>query len=261
MLPVIFSFSFVEVRSYYLLWASALLIFVFWTRRRAENIWGMDYEAVTQILVRVYCAGILGSFAASVLEKLPSFLAGEMTLAETAKGLSSWGGIAAGAVTALLSMRRRDINVEAFAESASLPAAAMMAVGRLGCLAEGCCAGCGRYYSSAPWWSVHLLHDAPGFCRFPSQLLESAVSFAALCLMYAAEKRRLAGGRKAPPALFFPLYVLIYSIYRLVFDNFRETVPRTGRFLWASAAVAALIWLTSSLAKERRRHDSGGASK
>lgn len=251
MLPVIFSFSFVEVRSYYLLWASALFIFVFWTRRRAENIWGMDYDAVTQVLVRVYCAGILGSYAASVVEKLPALAAGEISFAEAARGLSSWGGIAAGAITAFVSLRRRNINAEAFAESASLPAAAMMAIGRIGCLAEGCCAGCGRFYASAPWWSIHLLRDAPGFYRFPQQLLESAVSLAALSFMYAAERYRLAKGRKAPPAFFFPLYVLIYSVYRLVFDNFRETVPHTARFLWVLAVVFALLWIISSFARER----------
>lgn len=250
MLPVLFKFSFIEVRSYYLLWASALFIFVFWTRLRAEKIWGMDYDAVSQVLVRVYCAGILGSYAASVFGKAPAFLAGDISLAEAARGLSSWGGITAGAITAFFSLRRRGINVEAFADSASLPAAALMAVGRAGCLMEGCCAGRGVFYARSPWWSIHMLYDAPGFCRFPSQLLESVVSFAALILLFAAERYRLAGGRKAPPAFLFPLYVIIYSLYRLIFDNFRETPPHGARYIWAFSAVFAVVWVFLSLKRE-----------
>ena len=66
MFPVILKISFLEVRSYYVLWASALFIFVAWTRRRAERLWGMEDGDVTSVLLRVYCAGVLGSYAAAV---------------------------------------------------------------------------------------------------------------------------------------------------------------------------------------------------
>ncbi|KEJ91360.1 prolipoprotein diacylglyceryl transferase family protein [Synergistes jonesii] len=251
MFPVILKISFLEVRSYYVLWASALFIFVAWTRRRAERLWGMEDGDVTSVLLRVYCAGVLGSYAAAVTEKLPRFFAGEIALGAALSGLESWGGILAGGLTALWSLKKRGMRIEAFAESAALPAAAMMAVGRIGCFLEGCCAGVGKFYASPPCWTVHMRNDARGFYRFPSQLAESLLSFASLLLLLAVEKylRKKRGGTRH--AFCFPLYMLLYSLYRLLFDAYREAVSPEARVLWAAAALAGVLWLAASFIGER----------
>ena len=249
MYPIIFKISFVEARSYYLLWASALFIFVFWTRRRAERIWGMDDDAVTSVLLWVYCAGILGSFAASVAEKLPLYLSGELTLEMTLRGLSSGGGMLAGGLVGIWRLWKYKINIEDFAEAAAVPSAALLGVGRIGCLMEGCCEGIGKYCSDAPWWTVHLHYDPAGFYRYPSQLFESLASFGILLLLLAAERmaRRIRGERSI--AVAFPLFMTLYGLYRFVFDNFREQpvgASGSGELIWLFAVVFGILWLVFS---------------
>lgn len=245
MYPVIFKISFVEARSYYLLWALALLIFVFWTRRRAEKLWGMDDDAVTSVLLWIYCAGILGSSAASVAEKLPLYFSGRLSLGMALRGLSSGGGMLAGGLVGIWRLWRCRINVEDFAEAAAIPAAAMLGVGRLGCLFEGCCAGVGEYYRVVPWWAVHLHFDPTGFYRYPSQVAESLAAGGILLLLLLVERcaRRIRGGRSA--AVVFPLFMTLYALYRLLFDRLRDA-PVGGKWIWLAAAAAGLVWLAAS---------------
>ncbi|MCD7951908.1 MAG: prolipoprotein diacylglyceryl transferase [Synergistaceae bacterium] len=250
MYPIIFKISFVEARSYYLLWASALLIFVFWTRRRAERIWGMDDDAVTSVLLWVYCAGILGSFAAGVAEKLPLYFSGELTLKMTLRGLSSGGGMLAGGLVGVWRLWKYKINIEDFAEAAAIPSATLLGVGRIGCLMEGCCEGIGKYYSDAPWWAVHLHYDPAGFYRYPSQLSESLASFGILLLLLSVERvaGRIRGERSF--AVTFPLFMTLYGFYRLIFDSFREPsagASGSGELIWLFAVAFGLLWLAFSV--------------
>lgn len=245
MYPVIFKISFVEARSYYLLWASALLIFVFWTRRRAEKLWDMDDDDVTSVLLWVYCAGILGSYAASVAERLPLYLSGGLSLKMTLRGLSSGGGMLAGGLVGIWRLKKCRIGIEDFAEAAAIPAAAMLGVGRIGCFMEGCCAGVGKHYAPAPWWAVHLHFDPAGLYRYPSQLMESLAALTMLILLLLVERfvRRVRGDGSA--AVVFPLFMALYGLYRLIFDHFRE-LPGS-RWIWLLASFAGLLWLAFSV--------------
>ena len=255
MYPVLFKFSFIEARSYYVLWASALLIFVFWTRRRAENLYGIDYDDCTSVLLWIYCAGIIGSSAASILTRLPLYFRGEISLSFALKGMVSWGGMLAGGAAGLWRLRRLHISVNAFADAAALPAAALLAVGRLGCLMEGCCAGVGCHYDKAPWWAIHFAFDQIGFMRFPSQFLESLASFFILALLFLLQRRL--GTRAKRGGILFPVFLILYGAYRLLTDSMRAAGPaaigQKGAAVWAAAVIIGAVWLIFTVARDKRR--------
>lgn len=249
MYPVIFRISFVEVRSYYLLWASALFLLIFWSRYRAMRVYGMEDDDVTSVLIWVYCAGILGAFAAGVAEKLPLYWDGRLSLAQTFRGLSSGGGLLAGGLVGLWQLRKRGLSADAFADAAALPLAAMLAIGRIGCFLEGCCVGSGHYCKpgTVPWWSVHFPFDPANFFRFPSQLAESISALFILLLLaalsHAAPKMIIKRG-----GILFPLFMLFYGLYRLLSDPLRQsnavTYAQSGHYIWIAALVVGLFWLS-----------------
>jgi phosphatidylglycerol:prolipoprotein diacylglycerol transferase len=105
--PVLFHISFIEARSYYVLWAFALLLFVLWTRRRCVRMFGMSWEEATSVVIWVYCAAILGAMAGSALEKVPLVLSGTQSLALIKKGgLSSGPGLLCGGLAGIWRLRR-----------------------------------------------------------------------------------------------------------------------------------------------------------
>ncbi|OUO93080.1 prolipoprotein diacylglyceryl transferase family protein [Cloacibacillus sp. An23] len=258
MRPVLFEIFGAEIRSYYLLWASALFLLVVWTRRRASRVYGMDDRAVSSVLVWVYCAGILGSFIPGIIERIPLYLDGRIEFSEIFRGLYSAGGLLCGGLFGLWRLRRLGASADAFADAASVPLAAMLALGRVGCLLEGCCSGAGGFYSEPPALWLHFPSDAPNFWRFPSQPAESAASLCIavfLCLLSAAlpEDARRRGG------VLFPFMLILYGLYRLLSDPRRQLyadgLMNVNAFVWAAGIIAGAAWLCRTVKRrlaERR---------
>lgn len=247
--PTLIGLPFIKIRSYYILWIAALYIFLTWTRKRASENGYTDDEAVS-VLTWVYVCGILGALAFGILERLPLVLKSKSFYEFLANGgLSSGGGLLCGGIGGIYRIKSLGRSVNRFSDSTSLPAAALLAVGRLGCFLEGCCCGAGQFYNQRPFWAVHFPFDPPGFYRYPSQLSESAASFIILLILYLTEKNlsgtKFEGGARG--AVTLPLFLILYGTYRLIFDRFRVldegAVFRAGGGLSLLALGVGFAWL------------------
>jgi phosphatidylglycerol:prolipoprotein diacylglycerol transferase len=249
--PVLFKIFSVEARSYYVLWASALLLFLFWTRRRAVKKYDMDDSEAVSVLVWVYVAAILGSMFGSVAEKIPLVISGREPLKIIMRGgLSSGPGLLCAGLAGVYKLRQLDCSIGKFADAASVPFSAMLALGRNGCFLEGCCTGIGANCAVRPWWGVHFPADAVNFYRYPSQISEAIASFAIMLLLLVIEHL---AARRMPErrcALLFPVFLILYGFYRLIFDFFRESERysafNSGHILAAAAIVLGVLWLRRS---------------
>jgi len=249
--PVLFKIFSVEARSYYVLWASALLVFVLWTRSRAIKKYGMDDSDAISVLVWVYAAAILGSILGSMAEKIPLIISGKEPLKIIMRGgLSSGPGLLCAGLAGIYKLRQFNCGVGIFADAASIPFSAMLALGRNGCYLEGCCTGIGVHCAVRPWWGVHFPADAVNFYRYPSQISETIAAFAIMLLLLVIE--RLAE-RRMPErqcALLFPVFLILYGFYRLIFDFFRESERysafNSGHVLAAAAIILGVLWLLRS---------------
>ena len=256
--PTLFHIAFIEARSYYVLWAFALLLYILWTRRRCVRDFGMDWDDATSVVLWVYSAAILGAMAGSAVEKLPLVLSGAEKLAILKKGgLSSGPGLLCGGLFGVWRLRKLTLSVDDFAEASATPAAVMIGIGRIGCFMDGCCKGIGCSCALRPWWGVHFPADAAGFFRYPSQISESAASFLIALLLYALSREaRRCGVRIGGSAILFPLFLVMYGAYRLVFDFFRESETEaafnSAHWLAGAAIVMGLLWLWRTAALRTR---------
>lgn len=131
----------------------------------------------------------------------------------------------------------------------------LQAVGRVGCLLQGCCGG-----REAAGWLAMTLPGGDGRVvpRYPTQLAASLAQFAILAALLLVERR--AGRRSGLP---FPgfltvLYGILACAERFVIELWREpTLPPFGPFTWAQVVCllglgvgAALLAL--NLARARR---------
>lgn len=256
MRPVLFEIFNAEVRSYYALWAFALFLLVVWTRRRAERLYGMSESDVSSVLVWVYCAGILGSFVPGIMERLPLYFDGRIAFADVFRGLYSAGGLLAGGLAGLWRLRKLGASADAFADAVSIPLAVMLAVGRVGCLLEGCCSGAGAAFVDAPRFWLHFPTDPANFWRFPSQPLES---FAALCiaLFLAVLSALLPEDKRRRGGVLFPFVLILYGLYRLLADPQRQLyadgLMNVNRYVWTAGIIVGAAWLMRTAKRLRAR--------
>ena len=142
------------------------------------------------------------------------------------------------------------------AESASLPAAALVAVGRWGCLAEGCCYG---KVTDVPW-GIHFPFDPAGVARHPTQVYES-LSALFLLLVLAFLERKIGGGnRKAKQAVLWPLFLAGYGLIRLAVEPLRGE-PVMGTLAARSWSLGVFLlgaaWLAVSVFRSRKGQPAG----
>lgn len=250
--PVLFKIMFIEARSYYVLWAFALLIFILWTRSRAVKRFAISWDDATSVILWVYTGAILGALTGTAAERIPLYLSGALSLSDVFKGgLSALPGMLFGGLFGIYRLKKLGISIDKFADSASLPASALIAAGRPGCFLEGCCLGEGFYLNDAPMWLVHFPFDPPSFFRCPTQLMESLLGFLLLSILFTLEKYMDKTGKKFRGAVLFPIFLMSYGSFRIIFDGMRESSAdsafSSGLILAYVQLVFGLLWLFKTL--------------
>jgi phosphatidylglycerol:prolipoprotein diacylglycerol transferase len=243
MWPVLFQY----IETYYVFWGIALLLMVFCTKRRAMFLYGISGNHASDILWWVMCGVFIGATVGGYLGRWDRFVddPGKI-LRFWENGVSSGPGFIGGGLFGLYKIRRLGIPVVGFAESSSIPCSFMLFIGRLGCFANGCCAG---LPTTSPW-GVRF-PSRPYVAVWPSQLFESAAALIIGILLMFIEKKRLKHPNSLNRAVLFPLFLITYGLYRIVFDFLRDGERifhlQIGQYSGFIAFVVGLVWLAASL--------------
>jgi phosphatidylglycerol:prolipoprotein diacylglycerol transferase len=104
---------------------------------------------------------------------------------------------------------------------------ASIALGRVGCLTQGCCLG---RTCEPEWWA---LQDRQGVYRWPAVPVEIAFNVLAVAVFLSLRKFRILPGQH------FHIYLMAYGIFRTIHEPLRETPG-----IWGSATgyqIASLL--------------------
>ncbi len=231
MYPVLFQYSFITVRTSYLFWTVAILVFMFMTRSRAVIKYGLDHNKTTDAIVWTFFAAAAGALFFDFFGKAVMLFTNAASFSGFFPAeLSSSGGILFGGLAGIYKSYREKLRWNDFADAAMIPAAAAIAIWRLGCFFDGCCRGISLGCFSTPWFAVHYPNDDASIFRYPYPLFESAFMLGLMFFMYAAEKIFLK--KRAPGhTLLTPIFILGYGAFRLFTDPIREEGLRNGGVL------------------------------
>ena len=220
MLPELFEIGRFTVYTYGVLLAAAYLIGLKYATVRAKAR-GLDPARTLDLGIYVIISALIGAKLLLVVVEFDTFRRdpGELlTLARS--GGVFYGGLILAVAVALWYMRRHRFPVWTTCDAFAPAIALGHAVGRLGCLAAGCCFGTP---TTLPWGITFTdpraaenvgtpLHEA----LHPTQLYESGAELAVLGLLLATERR----GRPFPGRTFW-LYLLLYGLTRFAIEFFR----------------------------------------
>jgi phosphatidylglycerol---prolipoprotein diacylglyceryl transferase len=203
---------------------------------RAQGVDTAPLLAATLILAAI---ALLGARLLFVALNWPRFRREPRRILRFAEGGASlFGGILLAVPCSLLLLPAFDIGFGAFWDLASFTMLVGMAVGRIGCFLNGCCAG--RPYDGR--LSMYLPDEQGRWRRrIPSQLLESAWSATVLAGLVVLWRRVPFDGA-------LMIYTVIaYSAGRFALEALRER-PDAFRGLWVQRAIALSLIAASLVA-------------
>jgi phosphatidylglycerol:prolipoprotein diacylglycerol transferase len=190
-------------------------------------------------------AGLAGTILMSFL--ITSYRVARDGLFAQPEGFSVVWALSAGALVAIVYIRLHRQSVGRVLDLVALPIPLGLAIGRLGCLAAGCC-----YGRPTDSWPGMYLPDASGLwaMRYPTQLMAAIANLCIFLALVAAERygRRHAGPGRTWPFDGFLLFLalILYSSKRFVLAFLRESgPPLLGPLSWMH--LNALIVLLGSL--------------
>lgn len=270
MLPVLAQFSVggadITVRAYStcLLVAAVAAAWLFFRAAAAMDVSGRR-SAI--LLAGGLALGLAGARGLDAVLNPTAYARDPALLVTTdARGFALYGGLAGGAAFMLLAARRLGVDPRRLADAAVPAVAVGIAIVRIGCFLNGCCAGIAttlpwgvRFPAGGSAWSGQLLSGSTGalFGRVnpvhPTQLYELVAVLACAWLSGAIARRRPlpAGGRAL-------LFAAAFLAFRALNQTLRAPTPGGAMGPWAVvAAYAAGAGIAAVLLAARVRQAQG----
>lgn len=232
---VLFKIGSVTLYSYGLMLILAFFVGAWFARRRAPK-YGIDPEKIWDVAFWMLMAGVLGARVLFILQDLPYFLQNRDQLFSLRfEGLTSYGGVLGGFIAVLIWCRVVKVPVVKLLDVLGPAFLVGHAIGRVGCLLNGCCYG-GQ--CDLPW-GIHVLSQdgktfLPGLYN-PAQIYDSLMNLVALAIVLYVERFKPKTGRIAA------LVIFLHASCRFIYEFWRAgtTSELYGKLPLTEAQLAA----------------------
>jgi len=211
MFPILFKVFGFPVHSYGVMIVIAFLVSVWIIRKRAPK-YNIDKQRLTDGLIVTLIVGILGARIAYILQELPFYTSHPREIfSPQMAGITSFGAMVTGLLYLFFWARRKKVNPLALFDCIGPPFLIGNAIGRVGCLLNGCCYG-GVCEPTLPW-KIHVA-DAPGW-HHPAQIYESLMNLVAFAIIIQLERRNTGHGQS------IGLAFVGYGLCRFIYEFWR----------------------------------------
>lgn len=215
--PILFEIGSFKLHTFGLLMIAAFFAGLWLARKRAPK-YGLAPDKITDMSFFALLFGILGARVVFILQELPHYLAHrDELLSIQFQGLTSFGGILFGFGYLAVWAVRHKVSFLSLLDMMIAPLLLGQAIGRVGCLMNGCCFG-GACPTGTPW-GIHV--DGMIGLYHPAQIYESLMDIAGLLILFALEKRGLNKGQS------FGAGLILYGLARFIYEYWRAGFSST----------------------------------
>lgn len=228
----LFSIGNFTIHGYGLMIALGFLLCVIMGMYRAKRL-KLNPEAILDIALIGLVVGFVGAKLLYIIVEFPTFLKDPMRVVGS-EGFVVYGGIIAGALSAMVYCRRKKLVFLDYFDLAAPSIALAQGVGRIGCLLAGCCYG---RETSCPIGIVFPEGSlAPAGVRLlPTQILSSAGDLLIVVILLLFHKRAKHRGDVGA------LYMLLYGVGRFLIEFLRSDDRGAVGFLSTSQLISIFI--------------------
>ncbi len=208
MFPTLLRIGSFELSTYGMLVASAYVAAILWLKARREEM-GLSEDAFWDVVYWLFGGALLGGKLGYVIVER------DITLLwrDVRYGFVFYGGFLGAALAGWLVTRRMKLSFVKLSDYFAVALPLGHAIGRLGCLAAGCCYGA---HTDLPW-GIPLAGDPS---RHPTQIYEAVLNALIAVAVARAGLARTRDGRWKPGSAFL-LYVALYAVARFTVEIFR----------------------------------------
>ena len=208
--PVAFTIGSVSIRWYGIMIAIGVLVLVLWTYRQVQKKWPeLSTNTVLALAIVGIPAGIIFARLLHIIDRWDYFMQNPDRLIG-GEGLTIYGAILGAFLGTWIYSRFKPFNYWRATDLVAPGIALAQAIGRIGCLINGCCYGTS---TSLPWALSYTHSNVSGV--HPTQLYE--IIF--LLLLFGVLV--FLSGRLKPDGSLFMVYIGSYSLWRLGIDFIR----------------------------------------
>ena len=242
MFPTLLRIGSFELSTYGVLVAAAYAAAIWWLEKRRAEM-GLSENAFWDLIYWIFGGALIGGkLGFAFVERDVSVLWHDVRY-----GFVFYGGFLGAAVAGWIATRRHKLDFVKLSDYFAVALPIGHAIGRLGCLAAGCCYG---RHTGLPW-GVALAGDPS---RHPTQVYEALANAGIAFVVARVGLARTRDGRWKPGSAFL-LYVILYATARFLVEILRDD-DRGASVLGLSPsqaiAVAALAAAGTALAWRRR---------
>lgn len=247
MQPVFFQVGSVTVYWYGVLFATGFLAAMIHWNCLAHKV-GLPRGFGVELCLWVILSSVIGARTAFVLANWDAFADQPRAIFSLQQGgLIYYGGLIGAIIAVPLLAGIRRIPLWRMADFAISGVPLGHAIGRIGCLMNGCCFGA----PSESWWAIPLA----GVRRHPVPLAEATLNLALYIVLLQLFFRKHREGRV------FAAYLLLYPLLRLMMEFLRGDLRLSGLFLNAAQElslfffiVGIILWISLPPNRHYSRH-------
>jgi phosphatidylglycerol:prolipoprotein diacylglycerol transferase len=200
------------IYSYGLMLVLAFFTSAFLSSRQARRE-QLDGEQIFNLLFCVFIFGLIGSRLFYVVMNAPFYLRNPLEIIMLQHGGMAWfGGVILGSSSAVVFIKRHKMRLLETLDLLAPFIALGQAIGRIGCLLNGCC-----YGRESEFGLYFEVHDK---ILIPTQLYSSLFLLAIFVIL------RLKQDKKHLPGEILAGYLFLYSIMRFFVEFLRNDSPR-----------------------------------
>jgi phosphatidylglycerol:prolipoprotein diacylglycerol transferase len=206
--PTLLRIGSFELSTYGVLVACGYVAAIMWLKARREEM-GLSEDAFWDLIYWIFGGALLGGKLGYVIvERDISLL-----WTQPRYGFVFYGGFVGSALAGWIASRRMKFDFVKLSDYFGVGLPIGHAIGRLGCLAAGCCYGS---HTDLPW-GIALAGDPS---RHPTQIYEALANALIAVAVARVGLARTRDGRWKPGSAFL-LYVALYAVARFVVEIFR----------------------------------------
>jgi phosphatidylglycerol:prolipoprotein diacylglycerol transferase len=236
MRPFLFVDTIFETPTYFILYFLAFLAAILLAAHRAPSYGLMPVRAI-DVGIFSFLGGFFGSRLFHILLEAPSYYLSQplRVFYFWQGGFVLFGGIAFGVLFAWIFLKFKREPIGLWADLAAPSLLLGIGIGRVGCLASGCCFG-----SITDWW-WGLVFNSPdatapvGISLHPTQILESLFGFSSALVFLIIFRNP---PKRSGSAFLWALF--IYSVFRLGVEFLRGDADR-GLYLESRISTSQII--------------------